>query len=121
MINEPWRTYLLAFLIGFVLGWFLVAPAKAHDPNGNPAATEWMKGLYSKKGVCCSGSDATVLSDPDWTSDNGHYKVKLDGEWIDVPDDAVVDQPNLYGPALVWPIKGYNGTSIRCFIPGALS
>ena len=92
----------------------------AHDPHGDPAMTEWMKGLHSGHGVCCSGYDAVVLSDPDWKSEDGHYKVKIDGEWITVPDDAVVEESNRYGPALVWPIKGYNGTSIRCFLPGAM-
>jgi len=93
----------------------------AHDPHGDPVMTEWMKGLYSKKGVCCSGSDATVLNDPDWKSDGGHYSVKIEGQWIDVPDDAVVEQPNRYGPALVWPLHGYLGISIRCFLPGTMS
>lgn len=39
----------------------------------------------------------------------------------DVPDDAVLTQPNLYGKTMVWPIKGWGGLTIRCFIPGSMT
>ncbi len=54
-------------------------------------------------------------------TDAAAFQVNLgDGQWIDVPDAAVITVPNKYGPAVVWPIR-YNGKvdSIRCFIPGA--
>jgi hypothetical protein len=35
--------------------------------------------------------------DSDWEVVNSHYRVFLDGQWLDVPDDAVLTQPNLYG------------------------
>jgi hypothetical protein len=50
----------------------------------------------------------------------GHYRVRLHGEWIVVPDNAVVTEPNKFGPAVVWPYMGTDGqTQIRCFLPGA--
>jgi len=35
------------------------------------------------------------------------------------PDDAVIDDPNKEGTALVWPTYGYLGATVRCFMPGA--
>jgi hypothetical protein len=46
--------------------------------------------------------------------------VFLEGQWLDVPDDAVLTQPNLYGRTVVWPIKMYVGMTIRFFIPGSI-
>ena len=47
----------------------------------------------------------------------GHYRLRLNGEWIVVPDNAVVTEPNKFGPAVVWPYMGTDGqTQIR---PGA--
>jgi hypothetical protein len=30
------------------------------------------------------------VSDVDWETHDGHYRVPLDNQWIDVPDDAVI-------------------------------
>ena len=50
----------------------------------------------------------------------GKYRVRLDGQWIEVPPDALVTVPNKFGLAVVWLYKDYEGrTQIRCFIPGA--
>lgn len=50
-----------------------------------------------------------AVSDPDWESKAGHYRVKIEGEWYDVPEDAVITEPNRAGRAMVWPIKGWGG------------
>lgn len=100
------------------------ALACAHDA-GHPELNGWMKGLHSGKGACCSGSDATVLTDTDWESLNGHYRVRIDNQWVDVPDDAVITSPNMDGRTLVWPIntwvQGVNIPVIRCFMPGSMT
>jgi hypothetical protein len=45
--------------------------------------------------------------------------VRLAGQWVDVPDAALVTDPNKFGPAVVWPYKDEQGkTQIRCFMPG---
>jgi hypothetical protein len=31
-----------------------------------------------------------------------HYRVRVDGKWHDVPGDAVLDEPNKFGLAMVW-------------------
>ena len=46
---------------------------------------------------------ATSIGSPS----NGHYRVRLEGEWYDVPDDAVITEPNRVGRTMVWPIRGY--------------
>ncbi len=81
----------------------------------------WFDSLRSGKGPCCSDADGFAVLDPDWESKNGHYRVRVDNEWIDVPDDAVIAEPNRAGRTMVWPIKGSLGTSIRCFMPGSMT
>jgi hypothetical protein len=81
----------------------------------------WFDGLRSGKGLCCSDADGFAVSDPDWESKDGHYRVRVDNEWVDVPDDAVITEPNRYGRTMVWPTKGTLGTSIRCFMPGTMT
>ena len=41
-------------------------------------------------------------------------------KWINVPNSAVVTEPNRYGPAVVWPYMDSEGNIyIRCFLPGS--
>src|SRR6516164_9103312 len=42
-------------------------------------------------------------------------------KWVDVPDEAVITEPNRIGRTMVWPIRGYLGLTIRCFMPGQMS
>ncbi len=96
----------------------------ARDPDGryaNSPLKQWFDSLRSGKGPCCSDADGTAVSDVDWESKDGHYRVRIDGEWIDVPDDAVITEPNRYGRTMVWPIRGYLGLQIRCFMPGSMT
>ena len=53
-------------------------------------------------------------------SSNGHYRVPIEGEWVEVPDDAVITG-NRVGRTMVWPIRGYGGLTIRCFMPGSMT
>jgi hypothetical protein len=87
---------------------------------GSPLKS-WFDALKSGKGLCCSDADGFALSDPDWESKDGHYRVRIEGQWIVVPDDAVITEPNRAGRTMVWPIKGSLGTSIRCFLPGSMT
>jgi len=78
--------------------------------------------LQSGRGLCCSDADGFALSDVDWESKDGRYRVRIDGQWIDVPDNAMVTVPNLAGRTMVWPIKDEHGhTMIRCFMPGPMT
>src|SRR6186713_1251336 len=89
--------------------------------NSNPELKKWFDKLASKRGPCCSDADGFALSDVDWESGNGHYRVRIDGEWHDVPDEAVITEPNRVGRTMVWLIRGYQGLSIRCFMPGSMT
>lgn len=104
-----------------------VACALAHD-YARPELKSWFMGLHSQQGTpCCDGEDAVHIEDADWDTtceaDKCHYRVRLEGKWYVVPEQAVVTAPNRSGTALVWPIRyGYPAGSsdyvIRCFMPG---
>lgn len=104
---------------------FLWTVAFAHDKHRadtqTPELKEWFSKLKSGKGPCCSDADGSVVKDADWESHDGHYRVFLQGKWMDVPDDAVLEQPNMYGRTMVWTGLYHNGqVQIRCFIPGTM-
>lgn len=101
----------------------LSMPALARDDGryaGSPLKP-WFDGLRSGKGLCCSDADGTALSDVDWQTKDGHYIVRIDGKWIDVPDDAVITEPNRAGRTMVWPVMGISNVQIRCFMPGSMT
>lgn len=115
-------------IAGLVIAALLVGRVKhlrAADLDGryaNSPLKQWFDQIKSGKGLCCSFADGFSIKDADWDTDGSSYRVRLDGEWIVVPDDAVVREPNRYGPAVVWPVKDQSGaTTIRCFMAGALS
>lgn len=99
-------------------------PGIARDPDGRYAGSplkQWFDSLKSGKGPCCSDADGSAVSDVDWESSSGRYRVRIEGEWHDVPEDAVITEPNRAGRTMVWPIRGYQGLSIRCFMPGSMT
>lgn len=80
----------------------------------------WFDQLASGKGLCCSFADGVKVEDVDWDTQDGRYRVRLNGQWILVPETALVTEPNRFGPAVVWPYMDPEGTvQIRCFLPGA--
>jgi len=95
----------------------------ARDLNGKYASSplkEWFDSLASRRGPCCSVADGQSVEDVDWDTKDGKYRVRLEGQWIEVPPDALVSVPNKFGLAVVWLYKDYESrTQIRCFIPGA--
>jgi hypothetical protein len=93
-------------------------PAFARDDGrySNSPLKEWFDRLASGKGLCCSFADGY----PDWKSSNGHYQVRIDSHWVDVPDNAVVTEPNKFGRTMVWPLRDGKGLTIRCFLPGSM-
>jgi len=116
--------------IPFVIASMLLAlplasgPGRARDPDGryaNSPLKQWFDSLKSGKGPCCSDADGSAVSDVDWESKGGRYRVRIEGEWHEVPEDAVITEPNRIGRTMVWPIKGYLGLSIRCFMPGSMT
>jgi hypothetical protein len=102
---------------------FVGGDVSARDNDGkyaNSPLKSWFDQLASGKGLCCSFADGVSIQDVDWDTDQGRYRVRLHGEWILVPESAVVTEPNRFGPAVVWPYMDADGaTQIRCFLPGA--
>jgi hypothetical protein len=119
-----WKIPLIAGGIVLMLLPLASGPGAARDPDGryaNSPLKQWFDSLRSGKGPCCSDADGYALSDVDWESGNGHYRVRIDGQWHDVPEDAVITEPNRVGRTMVWPIRGYQGLTIRCFMPGSMT
>jgi hypothetical protein len=100
-------------------------PGHARDDGryagSNPELKTWFDSLKSGKGPCCSDADGTALSDVDWESRGGHYRVRFDGVWVDVPDDAVITVPNRVGRTMVWPMYHDGKMTPRCFMPGSMT
>ena len=126
-IHREGRCKISLRLASAVLLVMLAAPAsQARDPDGhyaaqNPELHKWFESLRSGKGPCCSDADGSAVSDVDWETAGGHYRVRIDDQWIVVPDEAVITEPNRIGRTMVWPIRGYLGVSIRCFMPGSMT
>jgi hypothetical protein len=103
-------------------GSSLATPARDDGRYANSPLKSWFDQLASGKGLCCSFADGFSIQDVDWDTagPDGTYRVRIHGEWINVPPNAVVTEPNRFGPAVVWPYMDGDGqTQIRCFLPGA--
>jgi hypothetical protein len=116
------KTPFLGSAIGLLVA-LLVGPAQARDDGrySQSPFKPWFDSLKPGKGLCCSDADGSAVSDPDWESKNGHHRVRIDNQWIDVPDDAVITESNRVGRTMVWPFRGSLGISIRCFMPGSMT
>jgi hypothetical protein len=116
------RTTLSFVCVALLLGLLSqVSHARDDGRYANSPLKAWFDSLKSGKGPCCSDADGYAVADPDWESKSGHYRVRIEGEWFDVPDEAVITEPNRAGRTMVWPIKGWGGPTIRCFMPGSMT
>ena len=120
--NMIMKIVVLGFTFG-VIAATLIGAVQARDDGRYTLSPlkPWFDSLKSGKGPCCSDADGFAVSAPDWESKNGRYLVRIDNEWVEVPDDAVITEPNRVGRTMVWPIKGSLGISIRCFMPGSMT
>ena len=110
----------LALLLGLGV---LTAPALGHDDGryANSPLKSWFEGLQSQLGRCCSDADGYVLSDVDWESDHGRYRVRIGDEWVVVPDAAVITEPNKTGRTMVCKHYLDGHPHVRCFMPGSMT
>ncbi|MCS3725519.1 hypothetical protein [Bradyrhizobium betae] len=125
-----WLVLPVVIVLALLL-WPLPSQARDDGRYANSALKPWFDSLRSGKGPCCSDADGYALSDVDWESSGGHYRVRIPVSndpadkavmtWVDVPDDAVITEPNRAGKTMVWPIWGYQGPGIRCFMPGSMT
>jgi hypothetical protein len=110
--------------VALCFGQFVANEVSARDDGryANSPLHRWFDQLASGHGLCCSFADGMLISNIEWDTlgAGGHYRVRLNGEWIVVPDTAVVIEPNRDGRAFVWPYVDADGNmQIRCFLPGA--
>jgi hypothetical protein len=132
-LKVRWRDRIIVAAFALAVGLSCYAPpihtAAARDVDGryaNSPLKSWFESLHSSKGPCCSDTDGATLSDVDWKSEDGHYLVRIEGQWWDVPDQAVIKEPNRAGRTMVWPVyyRELNGlirVDIRCFMPGSMT
>jgi hypothetical protein len=66
----------------------------------NSPLKPWFDHLASGKGLCCSFADGVTVQDVDWDTQDGHYRVRIYGQWLVVPDVPVVTEPNRFGMAV---------------------
>ena len=109
-----------AVLIGLLL-FATAAVARDDGRYANSPLKQWFESLESEFGQCCTNADGYIVSDPDWESDRGKYRVRIDGEWVVVPDGALIRQPNLAGPTIVWKHYLDGHPRVRCFMPGSMT
>jgi hypothetical protein len=99
-----------------------LAEARDDGRYANSPLKGWFESLHSKGGgPCCADADGTALEEVDWDTKDGHYRVRLQGEWIDVPADTVITEPNRAGRTIVWPYYINGRVLIRCFMPGSMT
>lgn len=110
-----------AFLISIPFPHSVLARDVGQFAASTPEMKAWFDSLRSGKGPCCSDTDGSAVSDVDWESYGGHYRVRLDQTWFDVPDEAVITGPNRVGRTMVWPLRLESGMLIRCFMPGSMT
>ena len=117
---------LIALAIALAMEMFWLAFAEARDlgqyAQVDPSIRQWFNGLKAGgNGIpCCSYADGLSITDADWDTQGDHYRVRVDGQWYDVPPEAVITEPNKVGTAVVWPwADGTGVVHIRCFIPGS--
>lgn len=111
--------------VAVLLAALLASPVLAHFHGDHQELNAWVSQLQSRKHVrCCSLDDGTLLSEPDWETQNkpfSHFRVHIEDKWVDVPDDTLVDGANRADHALVW-INHLNGEPyVRCFMPGTMT
>ena len=98
-----------------------IAVARDDGRYAQSPLKKWFEGLRSQAGAsCCDGADGFRVEDPDWETKDGKYRVRLQGQWIDVPDGALITVPNKLGQTMVWPFTLNGVTIIRCFLRGAM-
>ena len=116
--ENRYLTVVLIVMGTLILWMYSVKFSVAHDHN-HPELDSWFRSLHAKDGAwCCDGNDAEIA---DWDMQDGHYRVRIDEQWVDVPEGSVVEGPNKVGGARVWPYYTSGRPNVRCFLPGSMT
>jgi hypothetical protein len=113
------RVFLAPLIAGslLALGGGSYAFDKGQYENVSEGVRAWFKSVKSHYGIpCCDMADGHKT---EFDFRGTDYWVPIDGNWMPVPKDAVVnDSGNPVGQAVVW-YSNYGGKIfIRCFVPG---
>jgi hypothetical protein len=72
----------------------------------SPEVHDWIRALKAPGQVvaCCDFNDGDFAQQDIRTGADGgqHWFTTIRGEWFEVPDEAVVTEPNLLGRPIVW-------------------
>jgi len=81
-----------------------------------PDIRAWFKSVIAPNGVpCCDESDGHRTT---YDVRGGAYWVPIEGQWMQVPERAVIrDQGNPIGEAVVWYVHHRGSIIISCFVP----
>ena len=84
--------------------------------NVPPDIRAWFKGIIASNGVpCCDMADGHRT---DYDFRDGAYWVPIEGQWMQVPEHAVIrNRGNPVGQAVVWYVHHGGGIIISCFVP----
>ena len=84
--------------------------------NVAPDIRAWFKSVMAPNGVpCCDISDGHRTT---YDVRKGAYWVPIEGEWMIVPERAVIrDRGNPVGEAVVWYVHHRGSIIISCFVP----
>jgi hypothetical protein len=108
---------LTSVLFAPVLSTAVLAHDNGQFGNVPPEIRAWFKSVKSHAGVpCCDIADGHRT---DYDMRESKYWVPINGEWMMVPPEAVVeDSGNPTGDAVVWYSESNGSVYIRCFVPG---
>jgi hypothetical protein len=84
--------------------------------NVPPDIRAWFKAVTAPNGVpCCDIADGHRT---DYEFRAGAYWVPIEGQWLAVPERAVIrDHGNPVGQAVVWYVHHRGSIIISCFVP----
>lgn len=86
----------------------------------SPEIKTWVQGLTDHQGRgCCATADGFRPEEVEWDIAQSAYRVMIGGQWFNVPDNAVIKEPNRIGFAMVWYYTDDGTVFIRCFLPGS--
>ena len=99
------RKMSLQIVCALLLSASVATSMRARDVDGryaaqNPELHQWFEGLRSGKGPCCSDADGSAVSDVDWETSGGHYRVRID---ISVPGATRTTASPSVVPSTEWP------------------
>lgn len=113
----------LCALLSIGIGlWALQAhsrPPAVTDPTLAP----WFRSLRNPVTdiSCCDTADGHILADHEWRIQGNKYQIRVNGEWQDVPPEAVLDHiGNPTGGAVAFYLPNISTPRIYCFILPAM-